>query len=106
MAIIIQFPKTPRVENFYRFIVRWTDGDQFTGNSLEECFRKQKDRFEPEFSMAEYLERFRKRLEIVTGVYYDYRDVKGLVAVLTENGFLEVIRKDVPNEEKKSNSGS
>jgi hypothetical protein len=94
MATIIQFPKNLRTESFYRFLVRWSDGMQFIGSSLEECFRKQKDMFEPEYSMDEYLDRFRARLLAVTGIYYHYTDVAGLVDVLVENGYLEVIRKD------------
>lgn len=95
MCVIIQFPKTRRVEQFYsRFLVRWSDGAKFAGDTVEECFRKQKDCFEPEYSMEEYLERFRNRLEVVTGTFYGYKDLAGLIAVLEENGYLEVIRQD------------
>ena len=94
MGKILQFPKNRKSAEFYRFMVRWSDGAVFAGDSVEECFRKQKDFFEPEFTMDEYLERFRERLENVTGVYYSYRDISGLVDVLVENGYLEVISVD------------
>lgn len=94
MCTIIQFPKTLRAENFYKFIVRWTDGMTFAGRSVEECFRRQKDVFEPEYSMNEYLERFRYRLKVVTGIDYDYTDIAGLVDILVQEGFLEVIQRD------------
>jgi len=94
MGMILQFPKTTKTEEFYRFLVRWSDGMVFAGGTVEECFRKQKDYFEPEFSMDEYLERFRTRLENVTGIYYDYTDVNGLCQVLIENGYLEVVDQD------------
>ena len=94
MSKILQFPKTSKSADFYRFLVKWSDGMVFAGASVEECFRRQKDYFEPEFSMDEYLERFRIRLENVTGIYYDYTDVNGLCDVLIENGYLEVIDQD------------
>ena len=90
MSKIIQFPKSKKAADFYRFLVRWTDGATFEGVTLDECFRKQKDVFEPEITMAEYLDRFRQRLENVTNTYYAFTDVNGLVAVLIENEFLEV----------------
>lgn len=101
MSKIIQFPKCRRCANFYKFLVRWTDGAVFQGDTLEECFRKQKDVFEPEITMDEYMDRFRQRLENVTNTYYDFRDVNGLVAVLIENEFLEVtIGGDTVDEDK------
>ena len=90
MSKIIQFPKCQKCTDFYKFLVRWNDGVTFQGDTLEECFRKQKDYFEPEITMGEYLDRFRQRLENVTNTYYDFRDVPGLVSVLLENEFLEV----------------
>ena len=94
MGKIIQFPKTSRVAEFYRFLVRWSDGAVFAGDTIDECFRKQKDFFEPECSMVEYLERFRNRLEVVDNTFYDYKDIKGLVRVLVEKGYLEVLTFD------------
>ena len=98
MGTIIQFPKNKRVAEFYKFLVKWSDGVIFRGNSLEECFRKQKDLFEPEISMNEYMEQFRKRLENVTGVFYNYRTVTGLINVLKENDYLEVLVWNGDNE--------
>ena len=94
MCKIIQFPKNKNTADFYKFLVKWSDGVIFTGNSVEECFRKQKDFFEPEITMEEYLERFRKRLENVTGTYYAYKDIDELVDVLVENGFMIVLTRD------------
>ena len=91
MCKIIQFPKTLRTAEFYKFLVRWSDGAIFSGDTIEECFRKQKDVFEPECSMDEYLERFRQRLENVNNTFYSFRTIAGLVRVLVENGFLEVL---------------
>lgn len=90
MSKIIQFPKSVKTKDFYKFLIRWTDGATFQGDTLEECFRKQKDLFEPEITMSEYLDRFRQRLENVTNTYYDYSDVRGLAMVLIENELLEV----------------
>lgn len=94
MGKIIQFPKDKRTAEFYRFLVKWSDGVMFRGDTIEECFRQQKDIFEPEYSMNEYLERFRARLEDVTGEYYAYTDIKGLAKVLVENGYLQVLTVD------------
>ena len=91
MGKIIQFPKTLKSAEFYKFLVRWSDGVMFSGATIEECFRKQKDVFEPECSMDEYLERFRKRLENVNNTFYSFRTIKGLVKVLVENEYLEVL---------------
>ncbi len=94
MCKIIQFPKTKRSADFYKFLVRWSDGAIFMGDSIEECFRRQKDAFEPECSMEEYLERFRERLENVNNTYYSYTDVAGLVEVLVDNDYLEVLERE------------
>ena len=94
MCKIIQFPKNQKVAEFYKFLLRWSDGVMFAGDSVEECFRNQKDVFEPECSMMEYLERFRERLENVTGTYYSYTNIQGLVDVLVENEYLEVLERE------------
>ena len=98
MGKVIQFPKTKKAADFYKFLVRWSDGPVFVGDTIEECFRKQKDMFEPECSMSEYLERFRESLENVDDTYYHYKDIAGLVDVLVEKGYLEVYSfDDSPN---------
>ena len=92
MGEIIRFPKNDRVRQFYRFLIRWSDGVEFVGDTVEECFRRQKDLFEPHVSMNEYLDLFRTRLENVNETYYDFVTIGQLVDVLVDLGYLEVVK--------------
>ena len=94
MCELIRFPNTRECTEFYKFLVRWQDGVEFRGNSLEDCFTKQKDLFESEFSLDEYLERFRQRLKVYTGKEYAFTDVQGLCNILCDLGLLEVLEVD------------
>ena len=96
MGELIMFPKTERARQFYKFLVRWDDGVTFSGDTIEECFRKQKDVFEPEISMNEYIDRFITRIENVTNTYYSIHTIAQLADVLTELGYLIVEKSGSP----------
>jgi len=97
MCEIIRFPKTKKAAEFYQFLVRWNDGAEFYGRTLEECFIKQKNVFEPEFTMDEYLNRFKHRLKVVTGTDFNFTSIDNLCHILSDLGYLEILESDIPD---------
>ena len=90
MGKVIRFPRNRDSTEFYKFILRYEDGAEFKGATLEEAFCNQKDYWEPEISMVEYLERMRDRLLFTTGCLYKFTNISELISTLESLNLIEV----------------